>query len=167
MSLDRGSIEDCAVAESASKNTWADMVDFAAGYNSSIDFFDALLPIEDEFREMYFKDVSAATTKSGKWKKTYKNSDGERVYILPNAWQTSKSVAGKAIDANIDMIGKGQSAVAKKARERLSTPKTPINVVLSSLQKAKNVVCESKNSFSDEDKKWVVNYCEAIIGEVQ
>lgn len=163
MSLDRGSIEDCAVAESASKNTWTDMTEFAKDYYSSLEFFQALNPIEDEFREMYFHDVPEAKTKNGKWKKTYKNSAGERVYILPNAWQTSKSVAGKAIDAKVDMHGKGQTAVAKEARETLSSPIDPGRKAINYMKKALNITRESGDSIISYDKEMIKNYAEAIM----
>jgi hypothetical protein len=103
-------IEDCTIPETVQKNTWAKMCEFAE--ERSLEAFDAdIATIEEEFCVKYFSEVEEAKTKSGKWKKSYKNSKGERVYIIPNPWSTSKSIVRGALTLGLEFKGRGQKEV--------------------------------------------------------
>ena len=112
------SIEGLAIVDQASDNVWADMKQYAYDNNafSYEDLNKLLEPIEDEFRFKYFSGNDKAVTKGGKWKSTYTDESGNRVYIIPNAWTTSKSVLGAALDAGLSFLNKGQSVLAREVR---------------------------------------------------
>lgn len=159
-------IEDCAVAQAATDNTWRKVSEYAADHPKLEDFDQGLAVIEDEFREKYFGSVEEAKTSAGKWKKTYKHpSTGERVYILPNAWQTAKSVARKALEVGIDPRGWGQTAVAKKAREASGSKSTTSSsqIISKKVVELNTAIREASGHLSEEYKTTLKDYIEQTI----
>ena len=131
MSLTLETIEEAAIAQQGSDNVWSDMVDFISTnkITTSSNLNLILKDIEEEFLVKYFSHDFNAKTSKGKWKKSYKYTDyqtGEerRKYLIPQAWTTAKSIAGKALDAGeaLSVDGKplGQTGVAKSARMKLA-----------------------------------------------
>ena len=164
MSLSITDIEDCTLPETVQKNTWVKMKEFASA--RTLGSFDQdIFYIEEEFSEKYFGDLPEAKTSTGKWKKSYKNADGERVHILPNPWKTSKSIVRSALELGIDFANLGQKECQNRINELRKEKRTPAEIVKA---KAKSLIAayqqfEGELSLRDVDD--VITMLKPIVGE--
>ena len=170
MKLCRESIERIQATKEIEADVWKDMVRFAVD-DCALDvetFQQSTRTMEESYAEKWFSNQPLAKTKGGKWKKTFtlEKSDGtkEKVYVIPNAWTTAKSVVCTAINAGEPLMDGstvlGQTAVAKAARSKSKVEKSPSERFLYHMHAAS--VLAQQNDLPDSTQDVAKEYMQKI-----
>lgn len=118
--IDRGH----KLVEGQAENVWNDLKQEATR-NPLDTFVQSCMTCEEQYKGNKWANEPNAKDSKGNWKKRqFTDSNGDKQYIVPNAWYVSKSVLIRALQAGVDINNKGKSELEKELAALKKASKT-------------------------------------------